>query len=100
MADVSSGCHSLAGGQKDTNPEPRASLDPGVPCSGTPGRLLGRVTPRAVTFQYPRGGIFASVLSQNRSSKETELLSWREAVPTGELQLSVAKLPHCYFTVA
>lgn len=37
MAGLSSGCHPLAGGQKDTNPVPRASLDPAVPHSGTAG---------------------------------------------------------------
>lgn len=62
-------------------------------------RLSGRVTPRAMILQYPHGGILALVLPQNRS-KEVELLFWRETVPTGGLQLSVAKLSHCYFTVA
>ena len=35
-------------------------------------RLPGRVTPRAVTLQYAHGGNLASVLTQNRSSKEPE----------------------------
>lgn len=91
-ADTSSGCHPLAGGQK--RHKPCSQGQSGSSCAllwntWKPGSLAGY--PSAVTLQYPRGGILASLLPQIRFIKgrgaaflERSGSSWRAAVVRGQ----------------
>jgi len=89
-ADMSSGCSSLAGGQENTNPVPRDSMDPVVPHSWTPGsQVVGGVASQA-EWPLPTGETlpWCSPKTDHKGNRVTFFersgYNWRAVVNCGQ----------------